>query len=69
MIAVALFLYGFAIETPLALIERPMVRKGITWCFAGVIAHAFAMLVPVYGDHVTPSEALHHQDDVAESQH
>jgi hypothetical protein len=60
--ALAFFLYGFAVETPLAVIERPMVRKGIVWSLAGVIAHAAAiMLAPKLNE----EGAIHEEDRIA----
>jgi hypothetical protein len=46
MTSLILFVYGFAIETPLGLVERPMVRKGIYLCLAGVLVSAGAKLLP-----------------------
>ena len=37
--ALAGFLFGFYVETPAGLIERPMVRLSIYWSFAGVLVH------------------------------
>lgn len=39
-----LFLYGFFVETPLALIERPMIRRGIYWSLYGALLHGVAGL-------------------------
>jgi hypothetical protein len=38
--SLGLFLYGFFVETPLALIARPMTRNGIFAAFGGVLLHA-----------------------------
>jgi hypothetical protein len=40
--ALVLFAYGFAVETPLGLVERPMTRVGIELAFAGTLLHAVA---------------------------
>lgn len=39
-----LFLYGFFVETPKALVERPMIREGIVWSLGGVLLHLIAGL-------------------------
>lgn len=40
--SVIMFLYGFVIETPLGLVERPVTREAIYLCLVGVIVHAIA---------------------------
>lgn len=45
--AAGLFLYGFFIETPLAMIERPMIRRGIYWSLYGVLLHGTAGVLQV----------------------
>ena len=45
--AAGLFLYGFFIETPPGLIERPMIRRGIYWSLYGVLLHGTAGLLQV----------------------
>lgn len=45
--AAGLFLYGFFIETPLAMIERPMIRRGIYWSLYGVLLHGTAGVLRV----------------------
>ncbi|HUG27893.1 MAG TPA: hypothetical protein VMK53_06310 [Gemmatimonadales bacterium] len=40
--SVIMFLYGFAIETPPGLVERPVTREAIYLCLVGVIVHAIA---------------------------
>lgn len=42
LISIAMFLYGFIVETPLAQVERPVIREGIYLSFAGVLIHAAA---------------------------
>lgn len=44
-IALALFVYGFWIETPLAQIDRPMTRVAIELVFAGTFIHCVAGVV------------------------
>jgi hypothetical protein len=46
MASLGFFVYGFVIETPLAQVERPMVREGIYLCLAGVLVTAGAKLLP-----------------------
>jgi hypothetical protein len=43
----ACFVYRFAVETPLALIDRPMTREGIVWSLGGVLLHGSAALVAI----------------------
>lgn len=45
--AAGLFLYGFFIETPLAVIERPMIRRGIYWSLYGALLHETAGVLQV----------------------
>lgn len=40
--ALALFAYGFFVETPPAVVERPMIRLGIGFSFWGVALHVLA---------------------------
>jgi hypothetical protein len=40
----ALFLYGFIVETPPAVIERPMIRESIYCALGGVLMHGLAVL-------------------------
>ena len=40
--SVAMFAYGFVVETPLAQIERPAIRGGIYLCLAGALLHGIA---------------------------
>jgi hypothetical protein len=40
----ALFLYGFIVETPPAVIERPMIRESIYCALGGVLMHGVAVL-------------------------
>ena len=47
--ALFLLLYGFIVETPRAIIERPMIREGIVWSLGGVIAHGVAGLLTLVG--------------------
>ncbi len=44
--SLALFVYGFAVETPQAVVERPMTRAAIELSLAGVLLHAIAVLLP-----------------------
>jgi hypothetical protein len=37
--ALGFFIAGFFIETPLALVERPMVRRAIVWSLVGAALH------------------------------
>ena len=39
---IGMFLYGFIVETPLAQIERPVIREGIYLCLAGILVHVVA---------------------------
>lgn len=43
--ALGLFVYGFVVETPLALVERPMTREAIVWSLGGVLFHGVAVAV------------------------
>jgi hypothetical protein len=40
--SLVLFLYSFAVETPLGQVERPMAREAIMWSLGGVLTHAIA---------------------------
>jgi hypothetical protein len=40
--SLVLFLYSFAVETPLGQVERPMAREAIMWSLGGVLAHGIA---------------------------
>ena len=42
VVALALFAYGFFMETPAGTIERPMIRLGIVLSFWGVVLHGIA---------------------------
>jgi hypothetical protein len=43
--ALALFVYGFWVETPLAQIERPMTRAAIELALVGTLLHSVAAVV------------------------
>ena len=45
----ALLVYGFIVETPLAVVERPMTREGIMWSLGGVLLHGIAALAAARG--------------------
>lgn len=42
--APVLLLYGFIVETPLAAVERPMIRGGVYCALGGVLMHALGVL-------------------------
>lgn len=46
------FLYGFFVETPLGLVERPTMRTGINWALWGVLLHTAAGLVMPIREHL-----------------
>ena len=45
VLSLALLLYGFFVETPLAMIERPRIRIGIVWSLWGALLHGGAGLL------------------------
>lgn len=55
--SLAYFCVSFFVETPLGLLERPMIRRGIMWSLGGVLLHGAAGLLPA-GRGAVPS-ALH----------
>lgn len=52
--ALALFLYGFFVETPLGAVERPMTRTGTEFCLYGVGLHALAVALSRFAPKASP---------------
>lgn len=64
-ISLGLFVYGFWIETPLGLVERPVTRAAIELALAGTLLHCVAAAVfPAQGDDAPSSATVHVHESV-----